>query len=313
MMSTKNKQLITHQRGIALITVMWMVAFLTVMAASVTVLARSDIQLARNVVGVAQARSEAEGGIYYAVTRLIDTSHTQWIGNGSIHPVPVSGMKVEVTVQDEAGRIDINVADANLLRSLFIAGGAEPDLADECADAVMDWRDEDQLRRTHGAEWDDYVAAGLAYAPRNGPFLDIGELQMVLPVTKALFRAVRPALTIYSGSKGVNPALAPSMAMLAISGSGPEAVAQYMARRQASPGQLVTAGMPQVNRRFVEAVGGRVYSIVARATADSGLTAAVTAVVSLDRKDPMKPFIILNWGQNPLMNKPSQSSEQAPL
>ena len=312
-MNTKNTSVIAHQRGIALITVMWMVAFLTVMAASVTVLARSDIQLARNVVGVAQARSEAEGGIYYAVTRLIDTSNTKWIGNGSVYRVPVSGMKVEVTVQDEAGRIDLNVADADLLRSLFIAGGADPELADECADAVMDWRDEDQLRRTHGAEWDDYAEAGLAYAPRNGPFLDIGELQLVLPVTQTLFRAVRPALTIYSGSRGVNPALAPSMAMLAISGSDPEVVDQYMARRQARPGQLVTAGMPQVSRRFVEAVGGNVFQISSLATTESGFTASVSAVVTLQTKDPMKPFMILNWGQNPPITETSTSSEQATM
>jgi general secretion pathway protein K len=300
MLSSGNHRLIARQGGIALITVIWMVAFLTVLAAGVTAVARSDIQLARNVIGLAKARSEAEGGIYYAVTRLVDVSSSKWIGNGSTYRVPGSEMKIEVTVQDEAGRIDINAADADLLRSLFIAGGADVDLAQECADAVMDWRDDDQLRRASGAEWDDYVAAGLAYAPRNSGFLSISELQMVLPVTTKIFRAIRPAITIYSGNKGVNPALAPSMAMVAISGSGPESVAQYMANRAADPGRLVTAGMPQVNRRFVQAVGGKVFQISSQATTASGLSASVTAVVSLQGSDPLRPFTILDWGQSPM-------------
>lgn len=308
MKSAANKKLIAHQGGIALITVMWMLAFLTVLAAGVTVVARSDVQLARNVIGIAQARAEAEGGIYYALTRLIDASNTKWIGNGSTYRIPGAGMKVEVTIQDEAGRIDINIAEADLLRSLFVAGGADFELADECTDAVMDWRDDDQLRRTHGAEWDDYVAAGLSYAPRNGKFLSIDELQMVLPVSKEIFRTIRPALTIYSGGKGVNPALAPSIAMLAISNSGPDSVAQYMANREASPGRLVTAGMPQVNRRFVKAVGGRVFQISSVATTESGLSASVTAVVSLQAKDPLKPFTILDWGQSPLRNETQEQT-----
>jgi general secretion pathway protein K len=309
MMYSGNRTLIGRQRGIALITVMWMIAFLTVMAGGVAVVARSDIQLARNVVGMAQARNEAEGGVYYALTRLADASQTKWIGNGSTYRVPGPGMKVEVTIQDEAGRIDINAAEADLLRSLFMAGGADVELADECADAVMDWRDDDQLRRSHGAEWDNYEEAGLSYAPRNGKFLSIDELQMVLPVTKEIFRTIRPALTIYSGGIGVNPALAPAIAMMAISNSDSEAVAQYMTNREESPGRMVTAGMPQVDRRFVEAVGGQVFEISASATTESGLSASVTAVVSLQSIDPLKPFTILNWGQRHLSNEiPEQTA-----
>jgi general secretion pathway protein K len=308
MLSIENKLIVTHQNGIALITVMWMVAFLSVLAAGVTAIARGDVQLARNVLGVAQARNEAEGGIYYALTRLTDTSATKWIGNGSVYRVPVSGVKVEVTIQDEAGRIDLNGATAELLRNLFMAGGADVELADECTDAVMDWRDEDQFRRTHGAEWDDYVEAGLDYSPRNGPFLNIDELQMVLPVPRKLFRVIRPALTIYNGGNGFYPALAPAMALMAISGSDPEAVSLYLTNRQANPGQLVTAGMPQVGRRFAEAVGGKVFHISASATTDSGFAAAVTAVVSLNRNDPLKPFTILDWNQRPVAIKSRELS-----
>lgn len=301
---------IFRQSGIALVTVMWLITFLTIVAAGVTVVARSDIQLTRNVVGVAQARSQAEGGIYYALAQLIETSGLKWIGNGSIYRPPVTGMKIEVRIQDEAGRIDINVANAELLKNLFVAAGASIDLAESCADAVMDWRDGDQLRRTRGAEWDDYVAAGRDYAPRNGPFPAVSELRLVLPITKSLFDAVRPALTVYSNAEGVNPALAPRMVLLAISGGDASNVTTYLTNREASPGQLITEGMPQINRDFVEAVGGQVFSISSRATGESGLSASVSAVVSLEPANSPVAFTILSWAQSPASKL---STEDMPL
>ena len=54
---------------------------------------------------------------------------------------------------DETAKIDLNAAGEVLLRGLFTSvGGADPDLALRLVDAVMDWRDADDLRRPNGAE-----------------------------------------------------------------------------------------------------------------------------------------------------------------
>ncbi|HEX6807361.1 MAG TPA: hypothetical protein VF118_05195 [Gemmatimonadaceae bacterium] len=74
--------------------------------------------------------------------------------------------------------IDINTADDSLLAHLFIALGNGSALADSLADAILDWRDADDVPRPSGAERNWYVAQGRG-APRNAPFADVRELRRV--------------------------------------------------------------------------------------------------------------------------------------
>lgn len=83
------------------------------------------------------------------------------------------------TVLQPSGRaIDINTADAELLWRAFRQLGVPAGRADSLVDAVMDWRDADQVPRPHGAEEAWYVGQGRA-PPRDGPFADIRELARV--------------------------------------------------------------------------------------------------------------------------------------
>ncbi len=59
--------------------------------------------------------------------------------------------------------------------------------ADAVSDAVLDWRDPDNLTRMHGAEEKDYESKGLPYRPANGPFNVMSELLLVMGMTPELF------------------------------------------------------------------------------------------------------------------------------
>lgn len=74
--------------------------------------------------------------------------------------------------------ININTADDSLLARLFISLGNAPAVADSLADAVLDWRDADDVPRPNGAERGWYLAHGRG-APRNAPFADVRELRRV--------------------------------------------------------------------------------------------------------------------------------------
>ncbi len=74
--------------------------------------------------------------------------------------------------------IDINTADDSLLARLFIALDNTPAVADSLADAILDWRDADDVPRPSGAERGWYLAHGRG-APRNAPFADVRELRRV--------------------------------------------------------------------------------------------------------------------------------------
>ena len=70
--------------------------------------------------------------------------------------------------------------------------------------SILDWRDEDNEQRPHGAEKKQYQEAGLSYIPSNQPFQSLDELQLVLGITPEIFNRIQPWLTIYSGQSQVN-------------------------------------------------------------------------------------------------------------
>src|SRR5215211_3820962 len=52
------------------------------------------------------------------------------------------------------------------------------DRATAMADALLDWRDEDDVPRAEGAEWEWYESVGRV-TPRNAPLAHVAELQRV--------------------------------------------------------------------------------------------------------------------------------------
>jgi general secretion pathway protein K len=61
-------------------------------------------------------------------------------------------------------------------------------------DAILDWRDEDDLHLVNGAEDPDYKAAGLPYGAKDGPFDSLEELQQsdIAPRLNGFIRAGQP-------------------------------------------------------------------------------------------------------------------------
>jgi Type II secretion system (T2SS), protein K len=101
----------------------------------------------------------------------------------------VDGMEVLVRVGKEARKTNLNQASDAQIRDRVIQWLGEDrfDEAEQLADAILDWRDPDDLTRTYGAEADDYEALGLDYKPSNGPFNLLTELLLVRGVTGELF------------------------------------------------------------------------------------------------------------------------------
>jgi len=94
-----------------------------------------------------------------------------------------ANFQVGLVPVDESGKVNVNRAPAPLLIELLREAGAGADAADIAA-AIVDWRDADNA----GAAEDD-VYAGLepAYAPANKDLVRIEELLFVYGVTPALF------------------------------------------------------------------------------------------------------------------------------
>jgi general secretion pathway protein K len=230
-----------RQRGLALVTVLWSVMILSAIAVSMLSTGRLATRLAVDGVARAQAEALVDAAVNRAVLGLIDPRiDHRWRVDGVPRDAVFREYPVSVAIQDEYGKIDLNLASDQTLRQMFAIAGAAPDAADALADAVLDWREKGDLRRLHGAKADDYHAAGDDYRPRGGPFQTIDELQLVMGMTPALFQQLEPIVTVYSQRQTLNTETAPRFALLSQAGMDPlHADALIQARSAAGAGAIV--------------------------------------------------------------------------
>lgn len=275
-----------RQRGVALLIVLWVVALLAVVTGSYAISVRTETTIVDNLVASAQARAAARTGVHMAVARLLDNNVAErWQTDGAEYDLEFLDARLRIAVTDESGKIDLNRARGELIGNLLRAAGVDHGV-DLLVDAILDWRDADDLRRLNGAERLDYIAAGRNYAPRNAPFRSIDELTLVLGLETPIFNAIRRALTVHSGSSTVDPAVAGPLVRLALSGGSPDEMDE--------PGDADTSisDAPSHPRRSLTR---RTFSIYVEARMPAGARQGVTAVVNLQPTSPAVPFSVLAW------------------
>ena len=285
-------------RGVALVVVVWILALLSVIAGSLVFSTRSDLLIAANAVSSARGEAIADAGVHKAIYELMTAQNNdpmRWQGNGQVHMWEFDGAKVLIRIADESARIDINTASGPLMKGLFLSAGLADEEAATLADAIMDWRDPDDLRHPHGAEKEDYAAAGLGYGPANARFETLDELQQVLGMSEAIYRAVEPALTVHSGQTGVNSQIASRQVLLSAPGATPEMVDAYLAEREAalSTGQLAPAFPPL--QAFSANLTGSAFTVQVGADLGDNTRFFREATIRLDGSGTNRPVTVLAW------------------
>jgi len=288
------------QTGMALVVVLWMVALLTIMAGSFSLSTQRNTGLVKAAQDRARGMALADAGVHYALLML---SHPDPLkrprSDGTPFEVALPGGFVRLAVFDESGKIDLNSASEQTLRSLLERMAGNSDAAGSLADKILDWRDNDDLKRVNGAEAKEYQAEGKPYVPQNKNFQALEELQMVSGFTPALYKKLEPALTLYTGQDGINPAKASGATLQRVLGLEPAVVADYLNQRRTAP---VNAPPPPLNQppggiRLVQG-GELAYTIFAQAQTGDGPGAGVKAVV---RRQPSRnngaPFAFVSWKQ----------------
>lgn len=301
-----NRRLGRRSRGVALIAVLWVVLLLAMIAGSLTMLTRTELGLSRNLVLSAQAEALAEGGIQLAVARLLSPEDS---APGLLSSrIEMDEGVIEITADDVGGRIDLNLAQPELIAGLLRAAGAG-DMADSLADRIVDWRDTDDDPRPDGAEQADYAGFDPPVRVGNAPFMTADEIQRIPGITMELWNAIAGAVTVHSRRPGVNPLYAPKLALLALPGVD-EATADDIIAARAEP-ESDAAGdgpsaaprhrmaetlqfVPQSARRYLAGGSSNIYFIRARARLAEGAVYVIEAIIELaPGKDP--PWLVHDW------------------
>ena len=287
----------TQNRGMALVAVLWTVALLAILAGTFLHAMRAEVRMAHNLLAAAQARLLAEAGVNRALLELHRPNLAQRPrGDGRFHVHEINGGSVRYSVMDEVARVDLNKASSELLAGLFASLEIELTLRSTLTDTILDWRDSDSLRRLHGAEDPDYLAAGYGHGAKDAPFDSVEELLMLPVMTRELYERVMPYLTVYSGQPGVDPALASVLVVRALPGMSSARAADYIAVRDVLRDIGQEPPLPSyVDPRNLASARGLVYTIRAEAERTGGGSAAIEATLRLQREHRDQSIIILRW------------------
>ncbi|MCA9491349.1 MAG: general secretion pathway protein GspK, partial [Myxococcales bacterium] len=300
-----------RQRGLALLIVLWVGALVAVLAATFAFEARQEAALTHNAISRARAESLAESGIARAILGLLaPRADERWDDLGAPRRVALPGGTAQVSALSENGKLDINVSPPELVRGLIEVLQAESaDVGDgraaDVAQAILDWRDDDQDPLPGGAEADQYAAAGLDHVPRDRAFLSVGELRLVMGMTDALFDRLAPLVTVHTWSARIDPQSAPREVLLALPGVDVASVDAFLeARAQAATEQAATGGgaasprlpleLLRPAQRHLSRSRSRVYTLRSEGRTDDGAIARKEAVVRLSGS-PRRPFSVLAW------------------
>lgn len=291
----------SKQQGYALVAVLWAITLLTIMAASFSLTLRRSSNILEVTLARAQGIALANAGLTYTMLRLAITDPKQKWQGGSVHTVRLPGGAVRVRLFDEAGKIDINAAQFATLSHILGPLLGDTDKGSSLANAIIDWRDTDDVKQPGGAEATEYLFAQKGYVPSNRGFQAIEELQMVLGMTPALYKTLEPMLTIYTGQDGINPQMASRQVLAMLPGVDSNAIASFMQAQQAaasgsSSGPQALASLPM--GLPTTTAGDVAYTVVVEAIPqDARQPTYIKAVIKRERVESGIPFVIANWKQ----------------
>lgn len=216
-------------RGIALVLVMWVLSLLTVMALALTQIQRTEGALTANQLDGARFRAQATAvmnlvalDLMSAPAMTFESEATVWIPDGLARLYRFDGEEFLVTLSNEGSKFNLNdISREQLLALIDVVQGEEGQdevLRDRVADAILDWRDEDDLSLVSGAEDADYQAEGLPYGARDGPFRSVEELGQVLGMPALIYDRLAPYLTVEDTGGQINEAFAAAPVLVAQNG-----------------------------------------------------------------------------------------------
>ena len=205
---------LTTQRGFAMVVVIAAIGLLAMAASIFAKVTRTQVRASAIAVETARANALAAAGINLAVLKLLafrsnpSGKQRDFASGGQAFSCQVDGDLLVTEAVDEGSKIDLNFASQRLLRALLIGLDVEAARADAIVDAILDYRDGDNIKRPKGAEEAEYLAAGRAQGPKNAPFAATEELSQVLGIDAPLFEKISPFVTAHSGKEGIDPVAA---------------------------------------------------------------------------------------------------------
>jgi general secretion pathway protein K len=284
------------QRGSVLLAVLFLAGLLGIFAAAASSVMNAAADSSRSFAEGIRGDAAMHSAIEYLVART-GSGLKDAVGTALVDVGPI---KVILSVHDEAGRIDLNKAPPELIAGIFQQVGVSAETSRMYAARIVDWRDDDDdISPNGGAERGAYRAAGRVDGPRNGPFLSVAELTLVLGLPSRAAAAVAPYVTVASGRDKVNPLQADPPVLRAMPGMTQERMLDLLEARK-KPGVDLASLISRLGpvQDYVTDEAGLAVRFEGRVLLAPNIARRYEAVVAVVEGDNL-PYRILAWDANP--------------
>ncbi len=207
---------IRGERGIALITVMLVLAVVTVVLVSMSSDRQMDIRRTENQLRSSQAWEYVFGLETWAQSRLqADAAENKYDADSDLwsKPLPSTPLpegRYQADLIDLQGRINLNnllvegkASDADVQRLKRLL--SQLDIKPELVDAMLDWMDADMdIRYPDGAEDETYSELSPPYRSANSLFADVSELLRIKGITLENFQKLEPYVYVAEDYQPLN-------------------------------------------------------------------------------------------------------------
>ena len=196
-MTTKKHRRQTSQRGTALVAVLWVSIFLSVLLAGTLAITRTELRGVHARGEALKAHTAAQSGFDIGA-QLLASGEVQNLNElQRLDTITINEYEISFAPTEESRKLDINLASEETFKTLFTFLGQEPDEAEKLAARIADWRDVDDLPRPNGAEKSDYTTARNNEEIKNRPFYSVEEMALVLGMPTELLNCAAPAFTVF--------------------------------------------------------------------------------------------------------------------
>jgi general secretion pathway protein K len=319
--ASKPKAWPAREEGAVLLLIILVLALISVLVLSWAQEWRIELKLAANYRDAHKCRRLAEGGIYYALGKVLTAKITEsarlnpfapeaelatapgslWLGDQRPHILELPDGKVEIRIADEGGKINLNVAPEPVLHNLLAQLGLPEPQIRTMVDSILDWRASgDVPPRPYGAKSDHYLRLDPPYVAKNGRFETVEELAWVRGFEASpLIPRLSQWLTVQPTESSINLNTAPLPVLLTL-GLAPAAAQTILASRETMPLRNLQE-IPQMMANPLWTQGLQInftsssfYTIISTGIIKSGGRQTIKAIVHLEPQQEV-PWKIESW------------------
>ena len=284
------------QSAVALLMVIWLMTLFSLIAGNFILSMRRESMISEAVITNAELNAMCESWLNIAIYMLqYPDAEQRWLANGVIYRVTKDNAEYRIRISSEAGKVDINSADKELLEAVINAANDQKLTAD-LVDALIDWRDADNEIQQHGAEKEQYQRLGLSYSPTNKPFASLDELQFVLGFNQTILKKLKPWITIYSGRKDLDFNLS-TPALLTVFERELKGYNPYYDYIEKSKGAIKELESDKnTDSQYDSSQDNAFYTITVHARLKNGANSIIEAIIKYDDTGS-KAYEVMDWRQ----------------